>query len=326
MEDNRKVILFPKWKKRLEEESLAALKEKQYGEALQKLNKLINYKVVNHEILIGKLICLMELGDYEKAQELCEELIAVKSENYYQYVHIYLTLLFQTSQYELLMEQIEYERKSEPIPDPYIEQFDQLYEMSNKMNAQLKDDKLAKYIKRFFQAVDNGDHGKQWVLMDGIRKLGGKQQHVERFLPLLQQESIHPVVKTTIFQWLQEMDISSAVTVHKLQLDLTIKPTEIAKVDELPVGKETKLFISELEQENPALYLLLEKLLYQYIYVRYPITPASGDVPTIAEALTVIGKERLNLPVKQESDNSKYRYHKQNIELCEALYLSIIEA
>src|SRR5699024_7352147 len=102
MEDSGKVILFPKWKTQLEEESLTAIKEKEYREALQKLNKLIRYNVLNHETLIGKLICLIELGNYEEAQHMCEELISRKSEYYYQYVHIYLTLLFQTSQYQLL--------------------------------------------------------------------------------------------------------------------------------------------------------------------------------------------------------------------------------
>lgn len=325
MEDNEKVILFPKLKAKLEEESLTAIKEKQYDEALQKLNKLISYKVINHETLTGKLICLMELGSYEEAQELCEELITPRSENHYQYVHIYLMLLFQTSQYELLLEQIEYEREAGSIPEPYKEQFDQLYDMSRKMNVQLINDKLDTYITKFFQAVENGEHNQQWRLMETIRKIQRAPKHLEWFFPLLRQEHIHPVVKTAVFQWLQELDISSAVTVHKLQLERTIEPNEMVQVNEHPVRKETRLIISELEQENPALYLMLEELLYQYIYVRYPITPASSEVPSIAEALAVIGKERLNLPVKKEPDDQAYRYHKQHIERCEALYLSIIE-
>ena len=56
------IILFPKWREMLEEESLQALKEKRYGTALKKLNKLIEHKVEDVEIFTGKLICLMELG------------------------------------------------------------------------------------------------------------------------------------------------------------------------------------------------------------------------------------------------------------------------
>ena len=46
------VILFPKLQKRLEEESLFALQEKRYEEALSKLNLLLSYHIDNHEILI----------------------------------------------------------------------------------------------------------------------------------------------------------------------------------------------------------------------------------------------------------------------------------
>src|SRR5690625_5739355 len=69
------VILFPKWKTRLEDKSLQAMKEKKYEEALENLNKLLNYHVNNHEVIIGKLICLMELGRYEEAQDYCEEVL-----------------------------------------------------------------------------------------------------------------------------------------------------------------------------------------------------------------------------------------------------------
>src|SRR5690625_307338 len=68
--NNEKIILFPKWREDLQAESLLALKEKRYTEALPKLNLLLAYNVNSHEIIIGKLICLMELGQYEEAQIL----------------------------------------------------------------------------------------------------------------------------------------------------------------------------------------------------------------------------------------------------------------
>src|SRR5699024_7314855 len=156
--------------------------------------------------------------------------------------------------------------------------------------------KLAGYIKKFFRAIDDNNYQQQWILMETMRKIHREPSHLERFFALLVQEHIHPVVKTAVFQWLQELDIPYPVTVHKLELELTVEPAGISKVDEHPIEKEARLMISELEQENPALYLMLNKLLYQYIYVRYPIMPASSDVPYIAEALVAIGKERLNLP------------------------------
>ncbi|WP_176447538.1 tetratricopeptide repeat protein [Lentibacillus sp. CBA3610] len=93
-----------------------ALKEKRYEEALAKLDQLLGYGVQNHEVMIGKLMCLMELNRYKEAQDFCESLLIHKDEHYYHYVHIYLTILFQTSQYQLLMNQVEQELESDLVP------------------------------------------------------------------------------------------------------------------------------------------------------------------------------------------------------------------
>lgn len=324
MHDFDNVILFPKWKTVLEEESLVALKEKRYEEALGKLNKLLSYQVNNHEIIIGKLICLMELGYYDEAQDLCEELIAHKDKNYYQYVHIYLTLLFQTSQYDQLMEHIDYEWDTDQVPSPYKEQFKQLYDMSRKMNDQLKEEKMAKYIKEFTRAIDSQDHTKQWILIGNMRKI--KAAPLQKIVvPLLIDKTVHPVVKTTIFQWLQEMNISHQIDIHKLDLQLTVNPVEIAELKKHGTVKQIMVLIGELESDNPTLFNLVEKILYQYAYVRFPIMPEANDTNLIADALSTIGGQYLNLHGQNVKQNEKVLHYIDEIKMCEALYMSVIE-
>ncbi|WP_106496993.1 tetratricopeptide repeat protein [Lentibacillus sp. Marseille-P4043] len=324
MHEHDNVILFPKWKVILEEESLVALKEKRYDEALKKLNKLLDYHVNNHEIIIGKLICLMELAYYDEAQDLCEELLVQKDENYFQYVHIYLTLLFQTSQYNLLLEQVDYEFQTEKVPSPYREQFEQLYDMSQKMNDQLKDEKMMKYINEFVQAIEDQDHMKQWRLVENMRNIKAQPKQ-KMIVPLLTDDTIHPVTKTAIFQWLQEMNIAQSFDIHKLGLQLTVNPVDIAELNIHTMVKQTFLLIIELEQTNPTLFHLLEKILHQYAYVRYPIMPPGGDAAAIADALITIGEQYLNLPDKNEVKNDKTLHYIEEIKMCEALYLSIID-
>src|SRR5690625_7001302 len=76
--DLKNVILFPTLQKNLEQDSKLALEAKKYPEALEKLNELLRYKVQKHEIFIGKLICLMELGRNNEALDLCEDLLRRK--------------------------------------------------------------------------------------------------------------------------------------------------------------------------------------------------------------------------------------------------------
>src|SRR5690625_454510 len=126
------------------------------------LKKLLIYNMNNNEILIGKIICLMKLGRYEDEQDLSEELLELRNFNYYHYVHIYLTILFQTNQYDVLLEQVEYEREYEDVPSSIEEQFIQLYNMSEQMNIDLVKEKSTEYIIELTEAVNEQKYTRQW--------------------------------------------------------------------------------------------------------------------------------------------------------------------
>jgi tetratricopeptide (TPR) repeat protein len=319
-----KVVLFPKWKTSLEESSLQAMKEKRYDEALEKLDELLSYKVNHYEIVIGKIICLMELKRYNEAQQICEERMQYKNDDYYHYLHIYLTLLFQTNQYELLMEQVEDELSKGSLPPLLEEQSRELYELSKKMKADVISSQTAAYIDGFKDAIHNDNHLEQWTLVEKMRKSKAKpDKHIQS---LLKKEHIHPVVKTAVFQWLQEMDVKEKVHIQKLGLELKVKPMEVTELKKQNILKETVFYLEELEQQNPSLMELLNKMLYRYIYVRYPIMPPMEDAGIIAQALIHIGKEYVESGHNAitEPDELIVSYL-QEINLCESLFLSIID-
>lgn len=316
------LILFPKWKENLEKESMLALKEKRYIDALPKLNQLLSFNVDHYEIITGKLICLMELGEYDDAQILCEELLKVKDENYYQYMHIYLTLLFQTNQFDILLEQIDIELSENTIPTIIAEQFQQLYQMSKQMKSDLMTERSVKYTEELEISIQNQDHVRQWQLVENLRKM--KINPMESIITYLEDESIHPVVKTAIFKWLQDKGIVDPIHISKLNLHLTIRPIDVKDIRQHTITKQVMLQISELEQKNPTLYILFEQLFYRYAYVRFPIMPPDTDVENLSKALRVIGNEYLQIQ-NDEQKNIEVNKYIEEIKMCEHLYLSIIE-
>lgn len=317
------VVLFPKWKTSLKESSLQAMKEKRFEDALEKLDELLSYKVDHYEIVIGKIICLMELNRHKEAQYICEEMLQYKNDEYYHYLHIYLTLLFQTNQYELLMEQVEEELSKGSLPTLLEEQSRELYELSKKMKADVTSSRTADYKESFKQAIHNKHHLKQWSLVEEMRK--SKARPDKHSISMLKKEHIHPVVKTAIFQWLQEAEVKDKVHIQKLGLELKVRPTEVTELKQQIILKETVLYLDEIEQQNPSLMKLLNKILYRYIYVRYPVMPPAEDAGIIARALILIGEEYLDLEHNSipEQDALVASYLKE-INLCESLFLSII--
>lgn len=320
--NHKNIILFPKWRENLEKESLLALKEKRYTEALPKLNELLNYNVDSHEIIIGKLICLMELGEYDEAQSLCEELLAFKDERYYHYMHIYLTLLFQTNQYDMLLEQIDIELADNGIPSVIAEQFQQLHQMGHQMKIDLVSEQTAEYIEELTDAIHNQNFERQWKLVENLRKM--KIDPTLKIISYLEDDTVHPVTKTAIFKWLQDKEVPDRIPVCKLNRNVTIRPTEIKDIRQHTLTKQVLLLINKLEQKNPTLFILLEQLFYRYTYVRFPIMPPSEDVEEIARALEIIGNQYLHIQMNEQASAEVANYIEE-IKLCESLYLSIIE-
>ncbi|ALX48228.1 tetratricopeptide repeat protein [Lentibacillus amyloliquefaciens] len=230
------VVLFPKWRKVLEEESLKALKEKRYEEALEKLNQLLLFGNENHEVNIGKLMCLMELNRFKEAQDFCEALLLQKDVHYYHYVHIYLTILFQTSQYELLMNQAEQELETDALPEEIREQFRQLFDMSKKMRRDIRDEKAPEYINDLFKAVQEENHAHQYTLVEQIRKID--MTPTEQIMALLTDNRVHPVTKTAIFLWLKDKSISEEVIIHKLGVKQTITPEHLPALEDHPAMQQ----------------------------------------------------------------------------------------
>lgn len=321
--NSEKVILFPRWKLTLEKESLKALQEKKFEDALQKLNQLLNFGVHKHEIIFGKLICLVELGRYEEAQEICEDLISQQTnEHYYHYVHMYLTILFQMSQYRLIMEFVAEELRNQTIPQQINEQVQYLYMMSKQMQAEIDREKSNECLSELKDAVKKKNYVKQWHFIEVLRKM--KIIPPKIMYEYLISEEVHPVAKTAIFKWLQTMQVNTDVHVHKLEEKLTVNPIKIPHIQQTDVMIYTLHHLKYLEQEDPSLLRMLEKLLYRYLYVKYPIIPHRSEAPYIASALQIIGNMYIH-EVEQTNINSNISSYIKDITTCEALYLSIIE-
>jgi tetratricopeptide (TPR) repeat protein len=321
------VILFPKWKTVLEKESLKALKEKRFEEALAKLDQLLSYDTNDHEIVVGKLMCLIELGRFEEAQDICETLVLnrPKDDNYYHDVHIYLTILFQTNQFDLLIEQVDEEFEDGSLPESISEQFKQLYDISLQMRENVINEKSTIYLDDLMDAVSNAEHTKQWQLVESLRKI--KSDPTNDVVELLENEFVHPVTKTAIVNWLREKEISQTIEIHKLNRKRQVNPVDLLDIESSKTIIEIGLLINVLEQENPTLFTMINQLLYHYAYVRYPLMPHEKDFPVIAEALRRIGEQYLNI-VKNHEDklDDKVQHYIEEINMCESLYSSIIEA
>ncbi len=321
-QDSDKVILFPTWQKDLEQESLDAMREKNYKEALEKINKLLYFNVENHELYIAKLICLMELRDHQGALELSEMMLEKKDENYFQYVHIYLTVLFQMGCYEQLIDHVRYEFTEHKVPAVLAEQFEKLKEASKSLYEEMKIQQGVEYLHDFQQAIEDRAFEKQWQIIMNIRSQG---LHIhQQFIDLLASDDMHPVIQTAIFMGLQDKEFHEHVLVRKLGMHSSFVPTYTLAIEKDPVVLKIEHLLEDVEQEDPVLYQFMQKMLHRYAYVRYPFSFDEDESSTIAEAVRILA-ERSMYEDTYTYEEKPFNQTIEEIEMSLSLYLSVIQ-
>lgn len=323
------VVIFPKWKSSLEEEGLLALQAKKYPEALDYFEKLISFDAANFEVLTGKLICLMELGKYDEAEEICKNLMREDDDNYFQYLHIYLTILFQTNRYQELLDLLDEVFQSDDIPQDVRKQFWQLYDVTEKLNA---DDISTEYyedVDEFLASLNTKDVKKQWRFLSKIKEQD-VHPYIKEIVPYLQMDYIQPVIKTALLQWMQEHNVDQNVEITKLGDSITVNPANLTDILTHPSSRQILLLLDDVEQSNPTLYEFVQQLLFRYLFVRYPIMPKEEEAPALAKAFLDLGSSYLQLdeeafPVENYGSDKEVELWKQQIEYYEANYFSVLD-
>lgn len=322
MQHHEKIVLLPSFRQTLEEQGLNALKNKDYQDALNAFNKLIAHRVVNHEVIMSKIICLVELDELEEAQSFCEYILNNKREPYDEYLHIYLTITFQMGEYELIIDKIAEELAGRSIPTSFKNQYRQLYEMSILMKEEIDRKETEEYIRELKKAFDKTDYVKQWNFISKLRQL--KSSKVNKFTDYLAKVEVHPAIKTAIILWLKDMGSSHVVTVYKNGLTTDVIPKKLVTIENDPSFYKIKEGISYMEQENPTLYDLLTKLLYRYFYVNYPLDLTEEAIKYLPITINELAKQiETNQPTNH--DDEKINQYIKELKNCEALYLSVIE-
>ncbi|QHS22932.1 tetratricopeptide repeat protein [Virgibacillus sp. MSP4-1] len=322
------VVIFPGWKRQLEQDGLEALKEKRYEDALEKILLLEDFEAASYEILTGKVICYIELGRFDEAIALCRKLMKEDEDNYYKYLHIYITVLFQTSQYEEITSLLDEIFATEDVPYTYREQFQQIYDLSQNFNQDQDHNKYNdKEIEYFVHNLDGGSFQEQWRLLSLLRKKP-LQDYVDDFIPFFGDSELNPVMKTGLLQWFMEQEINKDIEVDKFNQIKIVNPTELNDIMDQAFAKEVMNSLDWVEQQDPTLFEFTRQILFRFLYIYFPFVPEQKDQTVITEAILSLALEYLQMDDEysmENEDSEEREYWKNEIQELEKKYFSQIE-
>lgn len=324
--DYQNVVLFPKRQQEMEDKAFRALQEKRYKEALKTFDSLLYYGIDRQEITLGKLTCFIELGKQEEAEEMCEELIARKDQDYYSYIHIYATLLFQAHKYQQVAEELEEVLTHKNIPEPFHAQLEKLHQVNQNLMQEQVEEHSISTKRELEEAIRKEDTIAQWHLLNHLHQTNLKT-YLNLFQEMLVNDKVHPVIKSVIVGLLQSESIDLEIEVEKFKKKMSINPNTYPYMTDHPFRKQLRQSLENLEQENPSFYTFAEQLMDRYFYVNYPFAPDLSKVSVMKQALLALVQISFDpdQTIQEDYYDKEIAHQINDIIQCEQIYFSIME-
>ncbi|MED4453302.1 tetratricopeptide repeat protein [Metabacillus fastidiosus] len=313
-----KVIPFPNLKKRLIDKGMAALKEKNFQEALELFIEAQEIDRENEaEIQFGIALCLMELGQLEEAKKTCKKMLLEDTGDYFTVLQVYLTILIQLHQYKEVQETIEAVLEENQLPAQNAEQFYKLLEFSRKMNETGEVD-LDDTVE---SNIDFGSEHDQMLFIQSLKNQN-VIKYIQQLKMILEDPNTNPIIKTLALQLLMDSEIEKEVTVHKFGKTLDVKPSALFDPNELAFTKKVINILDDtLGNENPVLFETVKELWLRHLYVLFPFTPEPAEEKLWAAALHLVGYEMHGITLEREEMEAMYGVSLEQIEhLCVNIY------
>ncbi|THE15270.1 tetratricopeptide repeat protein [Bacillus timonensis] len=302
-----KIIPFPKLKERLMEKGLEALSSKKFNEALALLKQAKELETGNHEIELGIVICLFELGELEKAKENCLEMLKEDVGDYFHVLQIYVTILIQLGQYDEVQSTIEAVLDEDAVPPQHLEHLTQLLELSKRMLVADGVEKEIEYVNKNVEEelqnvlYNEGIVGKQIATIQSLKELNIRK-YLNLLIPFLVIPENHPIVKTIIIQLLATNQVDLEVEVEKFGETIKVNPKNLVDPSMSPFTNQVLSILEEqLENENPTLYETAKEIWLRHLFVLYPFTLEEEEPSKYAATLHLYSAELHGMVIENQT-------------------------
>ena len=320
-----KLVLFPKEQERIEKQAFQALHNYQYKEALTFLNELLDCAVEDIDVVVAKVTCLIELGRQTEAEYVLEDQIADETKDYYTYINIYATILFQAHKHKRVDALLTETLNDTRLKNPMRSQLEKLHEVNQPLVSEEVDKETSITKRELDSALATNDVNAQWHLINHLQG-----QPITPYIPLfehmLSDQAVHPVIKTVVINLLQANQFEQVISIEKFGQFKELKPKRYPYMNDHPIKKQLLNALSDVEQKDPTFFRMVNQLIDRYFYVHYPMVEHLADIDLVKAALLALVEKSFNetIAVSGEQKSEIEAMINRFIE-AEQLYFSVIE-
>ncbi len=267
------IIVFPGAVQTLIREGHLYAENYQYEEAVASFEKAFLYETGDELALSAYAYALYELKSYNKAKEVCEQLLAMGTTLYVEIMELYITVCMQLKQYHQVESLITTLLEEDVLPLEQIEKFQRLKSINQEVarNLQQKEDaqrliEEQEYeLLKFSKLTPDEQSIRLHRLMDtNVRQLKTALKAI------IECTTIHPFVQSLALILLVEQEVSIDITVSKFDQTMFINPIELVLPNQLPQYNEVKKIIENKLQQDPTTLEMVQYLMAKHAIVTYP--------------------------------------------------------
>ncbi|WP_339195168.1 DUF3196 family protein [Solibacillus sp. FSL R5-0449] len=297
-----KVIIFPGMMDRLLNEAKYLAENNQYKEANELFEQALLLGEGDEVSLSIFAYSLYEEKNFERAKQVCEELLAIGPNMYFEVMELYLTICMQLRQFKQVEKIIESLFDEQLIPEHEAEKFERL----KNLNAH-----IAENQESHFQApIIEGDELEEFTAAEFLEMSAQQQMmrihelteknirpYSEELKAVIENESIQPFIKSLLLILLVEQEVNLDVTVSKFGQSKALNPVDFPLPTELPRYKEISEKIAEQLAQEPSTLEFAMHLIDKHAIVLYPYEWSGYATEEVASGYidyvkTMFGEER----------------------------------
>lgn len=303
MKQDKKVIVFPGAVKLLVKKGLKALENEDGKEALKYFEEALQIDGDDAGANFGRALSLMKLEKYEEALEITSEMLDEGKGDFYDILHVHVTLLFHMARYDEALAILEEVMTEEPVPEKYTQSFFAMLQFARNMlqerGTQINvDEELGK--------LKNGSKDEQWDAMQKLMTVKSDEV-IQAFQQFLEEDKNDLILKTLALKLLKEMDVPLSVAVIKFGKQKEVNVKELKDPYENEFAKEVAKRITErLENENPSLKEGALQIWWFYIFSHFPFDIEPEDANLWAAAIEAAALESFGMELDENKIASDY--------------------
>ncbi|MEK5185771.1 DUF3196 family protein [Solibacillus sp. FSL W7-1324] len=297
-----KVIIFPGMMDRLLNEAKYLAENNQYKEANELFEQAFLLGEGDEVSLSIFAYSLYEEKNFERAKQVCEELLAIGPNMYFEVMELYLTICMQLRQFKQVEKIIESLFDEQLIPEHEAEKFERL----KNLNAH-----IAENQESHFQApIIEGDELEEFTVAEFLEMSAQQQMmrihelteknirpYSEELKAVIENESIQPFIKSLLLILLVEQEVNLDVTISKFGQSKALNPVDFPLPTELPQYKEISGEIAEQLAQEPSTLEFAMHLIDKHAIVLYPYEWSGYATEEVASGYidyvkTMFGEER----------------------------------